>query len=153
MDYKHIYLWEDPLTTLPIFTTVLVLLIFICYYSLISLIGCSGLMILLATSVIKIYSFFMTRVLKKNFSDPLDYIMDPRIPDKRMKELISDMLITVNLLILDMRHVFLVEDILDTIKFGLFLWLLAYMGSLINAITIIIIVWTGLFTIPKVKSR
>ena len=70
-----------------------------------------------------------------------------------MKELISDMLITVNLLILDMRHVFLVEDILDTIKFGLFLWLLAYMGSLINAITIIIIVWTGLFTIPKVKSR
>ena len=70
-----------------------------------------------------------------------------------MKELISDMLITVNLLILDMRHVFLFEDILDTIKFGLFLWLLAYMGSLINAITIIIIVWTGLFTIPKVKSR
>ena len=70
-----------------------------------------------------------------------------------MKELISDMLITINLLILDMRHVFLVEDILDTIKFGLFLWLLAYMGSLINAITIIIIVWTGLFTIPKVKSR
>ena len=70
-----------------------------------------------------------------------------------MKELISDMLITVNLLILDIRHVFLVEDILDTMKFGLFLWLLAYMGSLINAITIIIIVWTGLFTIPKVKSR
>ena len=78
---------------------------------------------------------------------------DPRIQDKRMKELISDMLITVNLLILDIRHVFLVEDILDTMKFGLFLWLLAYMGSLINAITIIIIVWTGLFTIPKVKSR
>ena len=76
---------------------------------------------------------------------------DPRIPDKRMKELISDMLTTVNVLILDVRHVFLVEDTLDTMKFGLFLWLLAYMGSLINAITIIIIVWTGLFTIPKVK--
>jgi len=67
-----------------------------------------------------------------------------------MKELISDILIPVNLLILDMRHVFLVEDVLDSMKFGLFLWLLAYIGSLVNAITIIIIAWTGLFTIPKV---
>ena len=75
MDFKRIYLWEDPLRTLPIFSIVLVILIFVCYYNLISIFSCIGLMMLVAMSVIKVYSFLMTRVVKKNFSEPLHYIM------------------------------------------------------------------------------
>jgi hypothetical protein len=39
---------------------------------------------------------------------------------------------------------------LDSIKFGLSLWLLTYIGSWFNAMTLIILSWVGLFTIPKV---
>jgi hypothetical protein len=40
---------------------------------------------------------------------------------------------------------------LDSIKFGLSLWLLTYIGSWFNAMTLIILFWVGLFTIPKVS--
>jgi hypothetical protein len=44
-----------------------------------------------------------------------------------------------------------VENMLDSIKFGLSLWLLTYIGSWFNAMTLIILSWVGLFTIPKVR--
>lgn len=38
----------------------------------------------------------------------------------------------------------------DTIKFGLSLWLLTYIGAWFNALTLVILAWVGLFTLPKV---
>ena len=42
---------------------------------------------------------------------------------------------------------------LDSIKFGLSLWLLTYIGSWFNAMTLVILSWVGLFTIPKVRPE
>jgi len=38
----------------------------------------------------------------------------------------------------------------DTIKFGLSLWLLTYVGSWFNAMTLVILGWIVAFTLPKV---
>ena len=56
-----------------------------------------------------------------------------------------------NELLMDMRHVYLIENVFDSLKFGLSLWLLTYVGSFFNILTIVILAWTGLFTIPKVN--
>ena len=37
----------------------------------------------------------------------------------------------------------------DTIKFGLSLWLLTYIGAWFNALTLVILAWVAFFTLPK----
>ena len=49
------------------------------------------------------------------------------------------------------RRLFMVENMLDSIKFGLSLWVLTYIGSWFNAMTLLILGWIGLFSIPKVR--
>ncbi|ESO04360.1 hypothetical protein HELRODRAFT_79127, partial [Helobdella robusta] len=46
--------------------------------------------------------------------------------------------------IAELRRLLLIEDIVDSIKFGLFLWVLTYIGAWFNGMTLIII---GLFFI------
>merc|ERR1712072_1284883 len=56
----------------------------------------------------------------------------------------------LNASLLELRRLFLVENMLDSIKFGLSLWVLTYIGSWFNAMTLILLSWVGLFSIPKV---
>ncbi|XP_049696330.1 reticulon-1 isoform X3 [Helicoverpa armigera] len=44
---------------------------------------------------------------------------------------------------------FLVEDLVDSLKFGVLLWCLTYVGACFNGITLIILGWIALFTLPK----
>merc|ERR1711970_943280 len=56
----------------------------------------------------------------------------------------------VNCAIKELRGLFLVENWLDSIKFGLSLWGLTYIGSWFNAMTLLIMGWVGLFSVPKI---
>jgi len=56
----------------------------------------------------------------------------------------------LNCAIKELRRLFMVENMLDSIKFGLSLWVLTYIGSWFNAMTLLIIAWVALFSIPKI---
>ena len=56
---------------------------------------------------------------------------------------------TVNTAVFELRRLFLVESMVDTIKFGLSLWLLTYIGAWFNALTLVILAWVAFFTLPK----
>ena len=58
----------------------------------------------------------------------------------------------LNTSLLELRRLFLVENMLDSVKFGLSLWVLTYIGSWFNAMTLILLSWVGLFSVPKVNS-
>ena len=53
----------------------------------------------------------------------------------------------------ELRRLFLVEDMVDTIKFGLSLWLLTYIGSWFNMLTLLILAWITLFVSPKLYQQ
>ena len=57
----------------------------------------------------------------------------------------------LNASLVKLCRLFLVENMLDSIKFGLSLWVLTYIGSWFNAMTLVLMSWVGLFTIPKVN--
>ena len=76
---------------------------------------------------------------------------DLKVSEERMNKISLKLLKFGNMLSMDIRRVFLIEDVFESMKFGLSLWLFTYVGSFLNAITIIILAWTGLFTIPKVR--
>merc|ERR1711950_37000 len=56
----------------------------------------------------------------------------------------------LNASLVELRRLFLVESMADSVKFGLSLWVLTYIGSWFNAMTLVLMSWVGLFTIPKV---
>jgi hypothetical protein len=72
------------------------------------------------------------------------------IPSEKVQDLATKSTEKANCALTELRRLFLVENMLDSIKFGLSLWLLTYIGSWFNAMTLIILSWVGLFTIPKV---
>merc|ERR1712203_900525 len=47
------------------------------------------------------------------------------------------------------KSLFLLENPVDTLKFGLCLYVLTYVGAWFNALTLVILAWISVFTLPK----
>jgi reticulon-1 len=45
----------------------------------------------------------------------------------------------LNATLVELRRLFLVEDLVDSVKFGLVLWVLTYIGSWFNGLTLVIL--------------
>jgi hypothetical protein len=153
MGFESTYLWEDPIQTGIVFGSVFVTLISICYYSLISVGAYLSLTALLAVLSLKVYTYVMVTFLKKEVScNPLAKIgeLNLEIPEEKVSNIANNASSKLNATLLELRRLFLVENMLDSIKFGLSLWVLTYIGSWFNAMTLVLMSWVGLFTIPKV---
>merc|ERR1712073_64510 len=105
---------------------------------------------------IKIYSFAMVFMKKAEpGSDPLLSLtnVDVNIPPERVAEITGILVDIANPSIMELRRLFLLESIFDTIKFILCLWGLTYIGSWFNMMTLIILTWVGFFTLPLVYKN
>jgi hypothetical protein len=61
------------------------------------------------------------------------------LPQDKVREVTDIAVAHVNAAALELRRLFLVEDLVDSIKFGVLLWCLTYVGSWFNGMTLIII--------------
>merc|ERR1711941_95692 len=152
MGFEKTYLWEDPIQSGIVFGSVLVTLISICYYSLISVAAYCSLTALLAVLSLKIYTYVMVTFLKKETANPLAKCSEINltVSEEKVNQIANNATNKLNASLLELRRLFLVENMLDSIKFGLSLWVLTYIGSWFNAMTLILLSWVGLFSIPKV---
>lgn len=152
MGFESTYHWEDPIYTGVIFGAVLATLISICYYSLISVMAYTSLVVLMVVAGVKLYTYVMVTFLKKDTANPIAKYtgMDVTVSPERVNEIATKATDKLNCAILELRRLFLVENMMDSIKFGLSLWVLTYIGSWFNAMTLIIMSWLSLFTIPKI---
>lgn len=153
MGFEKTYLWEDPIHSGIVFGSVFVSLISICYYSLISVVAYVSLTALLAVLSLKIYTYVMVTFLKKEVAvNPLAKVSEINlsIPEDKVNALANNATTKVNAGLVELRRLFLVENMLDSVKFGLSLWLLTYIGSWFNAMTLVLMAWVGIFTVPKV---
>merc|ERR1712037_350947 len=55
----------------------------------------------------------------------------------------------INHVLAKAKSLFLLENPVDTLKFGLCLYVLTYVGAWFNALTLVILAWIGVFTLPK----
>ena len=152
MVLPNILHWEDPMQSGAVFSTVLVILVSLCYYSLITVASYTCLTLLMLVLAVKLYSYVMVMLKKAEpGSDPLAMVasMPVTVPADTISNKSPCVTKTLNNLTTELRCLFLVENTVDTIKFGLFLWLLTYLGSRFNSLTLIILAWIGLFTVPK----
>jgi len=152
MGLPNILYWEDPVQSGAMFGTVLVTLVSLCYYSLITVASYTCLTVLMLVLAVKLYSYVMVMLKKAEpGSDPLAMVaaMPVTVPADTISNMSPCVAKTLNNFTTELRRLFLVENMVDTIKFGLSLWLLTYLGSWFNFLTLIILTWLGLFTLPK----
>ena len=64
---------------------------------------------------------------------------DVTLPSEKVQEVTEYTAARLNSTIVELRRLFLVEDIVDSFKFGLILWTLTYVGSWFNGITLVIL--------------
>merc|ERR1719167_1144161 len=55
----------------------------------------------------------------------------------------------INVLTTHLKKILLVEDLMETLKFGAFCYFLSYIGAMFNALTLVIIAFVLTFTLPK----
>merc|ERR1712133_249219 len=108
--------------------------------------------VLMLVVAVKLYSHVMVMLKKAEPGfDPLATVaaMSVTVPEDTISDLSPCVAETLNNLTAELRRLFLVENLLDTLKFGMSLWLLTYVGSWFNFLTLIILAWLGFFTLPK----
>lgn len=65
--------------------------------------------------------------------------MDLVLPQEKVEKAATVSVAHVNASLAELRRLFLVEDFVDTAKFALLLWVLTYLGSWFNGITLSVI--------------
>merc|ERR1712025_435305 len=152
LELPRILYWEDPVQTGAIFGTVLVSMVSLSYFSLITVASHICLTVLMFVVGVKLYSHAMVMLKKAEPGfDPLASVaaISVTVPEDTISDLSPYVAETLNNLTAELRRLFLVENLLDTLKFGMSLWLLTYVGSWFNFLTLIILAWLGFFTLPK----
>ncbi|MEQ2275310.1 hypothetical protein XENORESO_001724 [Xenotaenia resolanae] len=59
----------------------------------------------------------------------------------------------LNKTIEELRRLFLVEDLVDSIKFAVLMWILTYVGALFNGLTLLILGLIGAFSCPIIYEK
>lgn len=129
----------------------LALLVALACCSVVSVLAYSSLLALSVAVAFRIYKNVLQAVQKTNEGHPFKWLLekDISVPAERAQSLAAAATAHLNAALAELRRLFLVEDLVDSLKFGVLLWCLTYVGACFNGITLIILAWIALFTLPK----
>ncbi|XP_063240402.1 reticulon-1-like isoform X2 [Bacillus rossius redtenbacheri] len=147
--------WRDPKKSGIVFGSVLGVLLSLTYFSLISVVAYLSLALLTGTICFRIYKNVLQAVQKTSDGHPFkDFLgADLSLPQDKVLEVTDVAVSHVNAALVELRRLFLVEDLVDSIKFAVLLWCLTYVGAWFNGMTLVIISFVALFTLPKVYEQ
>ncbi|XP_074531188.1 reticulon-4b isoform X4 [Halichoeres trimaculatus] len=147
--------WRDVKTTGVVFGAALLLLLSLTVCSIVSVCSYIGLALLSVTICFRIYKGILQAIQKSDEGHPFKQFLDQEVAlSEDMVHKYSDMVLAkLNKTIGDLRRLFLVEDLVDSIKFAVFMWILTYVGALFNGLTLIILALIGAFVCPIVYEK
>merc|ERR1712083_1200566 len=78
----------------------------------------------------------------------MGYSLDMKISAEHVESIIGSSIDGINSVLENLRSLFLFENVLDSIKFGVILYAVTYIGCLCNLLTCLIS-WISIFTFPR----
>ncbi|XP_057370917.1 reticulon-1-like isoform X2 [Daphnia carinata] len=144
--------WRDPRKSGIVLGAVLAILLSLSVVSVVSVISYSALAVLTGTLSFRLYKNVLQAVQKTQDGHPFkEYLeQDVTVTTEKVHEVADLTAAKLNATLVELRRLFLVEDLVDSVKFALVLWALTYVGSMFNGLTLVILGVIGLFTFPKV---
>ncbi|XP_048457433.1 reticulon-3-like isoform X7 [Rhincodon typus] len=147
--------WRDIKKTGLVFGASLFLLLSMTIFSIVSVIAYLALALLSVTISFRIYRGILQAVQKSDEGHPFKACLetDVAVSDELVRKYSDIGLSYINRVITELRRLFLVEDLVDSLKFSVLMWLLTYVGALFNGLSLLIIALVAVFSIPVVYER
>uniref|UniRef100_A0A8C1J6Z5 Reticulon n=1 Tax=Cyprinus carpio TaxID=7962 RepID=A0A8C1J6Z5_CYPCA len=147
--------WRDPKKSGVVFGVSLLLLLSLAAFSVISVVSYLLLALLCVTISFRIYKSVIQAVQKSNEGHPFKALMekDVTVPPETFRKHVDVCLSHVNRVLKQMSRLFLVEDLVDSLKLAVVMWLLTYVGAVFNGITILILADILLFSVPPIYEK
>lgn len=148
---KELVYWRDIKKSALVFGSGFFLLLSFILFSLVSIVSYISLAALSISISFVVYKKVLNAVQKTSEGHPFKEYLEKDLtpPSEKIHEwadIITDHLTCV---LKELRRLFLVEDVVDTLKMALLLWVLTYIGDWFNGMTLVIIGFVGAFTVPK----
>ncbi|XP_061915428.1 reticulon-4a isoform X2 [Entelurus aequoreus] len=147
--------WRDVKTTGVVFGAALLLLLSLTVCSIVSVCSYIGLALLSVTICFRIYKGILQAIQKSDEGHPFKQYLGQEVAlSQDVVHKYSDLVLErLNKSICDLRRLFLVDDLVDSIKFALFMWILTYVGAFFNGLTLVILGVVAAFSCPIVYEK
>uniref|UniRef100_A0A671N232 Reticulon n=1 Tax=Sinocyclocheilus anshuiensis TaxID=1608454 RepID=A0A671N232_9TELE len=153
-DLKLLY-WRDVRSSGLLFGCSLFLLLSLLSCSIISVLSYSTLALLSVTVSFRTYRGVLQAVQKSDEGHPFKQYLEKDVAlSKDVVQRHSDAVLSrIDGVLKELRRLFLVEDLIDSLKFAVFLWVLTYVGAWFNGLTLLILGLIGAFSGPVVYEK
>ncbi|XP_063146532.1 reticulon-1 isoform X1 [Candoia aspera] len=147
--------WRDIKQTGIMFGSILLLLFSLTQFSVVSVIAYLALAALSATISFRIYKSVLQAVQKTDEGHPFrNYLeMEMSLSQEQIQKYTDCLQSYMNSTVKELRRLFLVQDLVDSLKFAVLMWLLTYVGALFNGLTLLIMAVVSMFTLPVVYDK
>jgi len=143
--------WHDVKKTGIVFGSALILLLSLAIFSVLSVIAYLSLAALTVTLSFFLYKKVLQIVQKTGDGHPFKQYLeaDLKLSEENVRDAADQITKRATESIIELRRLFLVGDLINTVKFALLLWVLTYIGSWFNGMTLLILGLIALFVVPK----
>ncbi|XP_077179746.1 reticulon-3 isoform X1 [Paroedura picta] len=152
---RDLIFWRDVKKTGVVFSTTLILLLSLAAFSVISVISYLILALLSVTISFRVYKSVIQAVQKSEEGHPFKAYLDLDISlsSETFHNYMSSAMVYVNHALKLVTRLFLVEDLVDSLKLAVVMWLMTYVGAIFNGITLLILAELLVFSLPVVYEK
>uniref|UniRef100_A0A673VDX8 Reticulon n=1 Tax=Suricata suricatta TaxID=37032 RepID=A0A673VDX8_SURSU len=147
--------WRDVKKTGFVFGTTLIMLLSLAAFSVISVVSYLILALLSVTISFRVYKSVIQAVQKSEEGHPFKAYLDVDITvsSEAFHNYVSAAMVHINRALKLIIRLFLVEDLVDSLKLAVFMWLMTYVGAVFNGITLLILAELLVFSVPIVYEK
>ncbi|XP_023419883.1 reticulon-4 isoform X4 [Cavia porcellus] len=147
--------WRDIKKTGVVFGASLFLLLSLTVFSIVSVTAYIALALLSVTISFRIYKGVIQAIQKSEEGHPFRAYLESKvaISEELVQKYSNSALGHVNCTIKELRRLFLVDDLVDSLKFAVLMWVFTYVGALFNGLTLLILALISLFSVPVIYER
>ncbi|XP_041099167.1 reticulon-3 isoform X2 [Polyodon spathula] len=147
--------WRDLKTSAAVFGVTLLLLLSLAAFSVVSVLSYLLLALLTVTISFRVFKSVVQAVQKSDEGHPFRaYIeKDISLSSESFSRYVDTGLRHCNCVLKQLSRLFLVEDLVESLKLAVFMWLMTYVGAVFNGITLLIIAHILVFSIPVVYEK
>ncbi|XP_053795121.1 reticulon-4 isoform X2 [Vidua chalybeata] len=147
--------WRDIKKTGVVFGASLFLLLSLTVFSIVSVTAYIALALLSVTISFRIYKGVIQAIQKSDEGHPFRVYLDSdvAVSEELIQKYSNVVLGHVNGTVRELRRLFLVDDLVDSLKFAVLMWVFTYVGALFNGLTLLILALISLFSVPVIYER
>ncbi|XP_065258298.1 reticulon-4 isoform X1 [Emys orbicularis] len=147
--------WRDIKKTGVVFGASLFLMLSLTVFSIVSVTAYIALALLSVTISFRIYKGVIQAIQKSDEGHPFRAYLetDVAVSEELVQKYSNAALGHINGTVKELRRLFLVDDLVDSLKFAVLMWVFTYVGALFNGLTLLILALISLFSVPVIYER